>query len=70
MSEPTTPLTFGAVDGLGFAAAAGRLKSAEQSSRYLPTSLGPLLELLFLTAGGRLPSPIVSGGSPTTGPVR
>lgn len=61
MSEPTTLLTFGAVDGLGFAAAAGRLKSGEQSSRYLPTSLGPLLELLFLAAGGRLPSPIVSG---------
>lgn len=61
MSQPTTPLTFGEVDGLGFAAAAGRLKSAEQSSRYLPTSLGPLLELLFLAAGGRLPSHIVSG---------
>jgi hypothetical protein len=61
MSEPTIPLTFGEVDGLGFAAAAGRLKSGEQSSRYLPTSLGPLLELLLLAAGGRLPSPIVSG---------
>jgi hypothetical protein len=57
MSQPTTPLTFGAVDGLGFAAAAGRLKSTDKSPRYLPTSLGPLLELLYLAAGGRLPSP-------------
>lgn len=60
MKRSTTPLTFGAVDGLGFAAAAGRLKSAEQSPRYLPTSLGPLLELLYLAAGGRLPSPVGS----------
>lgn len=55
------PLTFGAVDGLAFAAAAGRLESAKQDMRYLPTSLGPLIELLYLAAGGRLPSPIRSG---------
>jgi hypothetical protein len=61
MKRSTTPLTFGAVDGLGFAAAAGRLKSTEQNPRYLPTSLGPLLELLYLAAGGRLPSPVGSG---------
>lgn len=60
MSEPATSLTFGAVDGLGFAAAAGRLKSAQRSPRYLPTSLGPLIELLYLVAGGRLPSSVAS----------
>jgi hypothetical protein len=58
MKKSTTPLTFGAVDGLAFAAAAGRLKSTDQGPRYLPTSLGPLLELLYLAAGGRLPSPV------------
>jgi hypothetical protein len=53
------PLTFAAVDGLGFAAASGRL--TEQTTQYIPTSLGPLLELLCLTAGGRLPSPAGRG---------
>jgi hypothetical protein len=61
MKIPPTPLTFGAVDGLGFAASAGRLKNATQNTRYLPTSLGPLLELLNLIAGGRLPSPCGDG---------
>jgi hypothetical protein len=55
------PLTFGTVDGLAFAAAAGRLESAKQDTRYLPTSLGPLIELLHLAAGGRVPSPVRSG---------
>ena len=51
------PLTFAAVDGLGFAAASGRL-AVDQTARFVPSSLGPLLELLCLVAGGRLPSPI------------
>jgi hypothetical protein len=34
------PLTFAAVDGLGFAAAAGRLEAAKQTERYAPASLG------------------------------
>jgi hypothetical protein len=55
------PLTFAAVDGLGFAAAAGRLEAAKQTERYAPASLGPLLELLYLAAGGRLPSAVVGG---------
>ena len=55
------PLTFAAVDGLGFAAAAGRLEGAKQSERYAPASLGPLVELLHLAAGGRLPSPVAGG---------
>ena len=54
------PLTFAAVDGLGFAAASGRL-ALSQPARYLSASLGPLLELLCLIAGGRLPSPIAGG---------
>lgn len=52
------PLTFAAVDGLGFAAATGRLE-VNQTAQYVPASLGPLLELLCLVEGGRLPSPIV-----------
>jgi anti-sigma regulatory factor (Ser/Thr protein kinase) len=57
MKRPV-PLTFAAVDGLGFAAANGRL-AANQTTRYLPASLGPLLELLCLAVAGRVPSTIV-----------
>jgi hypothetical protein len=61
MSQPAQPLTFAAVDGLGFAAARGLLRAAQGSGPYLPRSLGPLLELLHLAGCGRLPLP--SGGS-------
>lgn len=55
MTEPAKPLTFSAVDGLAFAAAAGHLDGPQASCRYVPNELGPLLELLHLAAGGRLP---------------
>jgi hypothetical protein len=61
MSQPAQPLTFAAVDGLGFAAARGLLRAAQDSAPYAPTSLGPLLELLHLAGCGRLPLP--PGGS-------
>lgn len=61
MSQPAQPLTFAAVDGLGFAAARGLLRAAQDSAPYSPMSLGPLLELLHLAGCGRLPLP--SGGS-------
>jgi hypothetical protein len=61
MNVSARPLTFGAVDGLGFAADAGALDAAQQGAPYVPNSLGPLLELLYLAAGGRLPPP--PGGS-------
>jgi hypothetical protein len=51
------PLTFSAVDGLGFAAATGSLDAAHRSAPYAPHSLGPLLELLFIEARGQLPPP-------------
>lgn len=51
------PLTFSAVDGLGFAAATGSLEAAHQSAPYAPSSLGPLLELLSIEAMGQLPAP-------------
>ena len=51
-------LNFGAVDGLSFAAAAGRLGSGRVSIRFTPRHLGPLLEILHLAAGGRMPSPV------------
>lgn len=61
MSRPAQPLTFAAVDGLGFAAARGLLRAAQDSAPYCPTSLGPLFELLHLANCGRLPLP--SGGT-------
>ena len=54
---PPKPLTFSAVDGLGFAAANGSLHAAYTSAPYAPQSLGPLLELLCLAAEGKLPPP-------------
>lgn len=55
------PLTFRAVDGLGFAAATGTLQAAHRTSPYSPESLGPLLELLHMAADGQLPPP--AGGA-------
>jgi hypothetical protein len=61
MTVPPRPLTFSAVDGLGFAAASGNIDAAEQSGPYLPRDLGPFLELFHSVASGHLPSP--RGGS-------
>lgn len=62
MMESARPLTFSAVDGLAFAAARGVLDTPVAPPRpFAPTSLGPLLEFLHLTACGRLPP--LSGGS-------
>ena len=55
MTPAAKPLTFSAVDGLAFAAAAGHLDGPQASCQYVPNRLGPLLELLHLAAGGRLP---------------
>jgi hypothetical protein len=55
MSITARPLTFSAVDGLGFAAAEGRIEAARRSAPYVPDSLGPLLEFMYLSAGGRVP---------------
>jgi hypothetical protein len=55
------PLTFSVVDGLGFAAATRTLQAAYQTAPYSPESLGPLLELLYMAAGGHLPPP--AGGA-------
>ena len=52
----TPILSFGTVDDLGFAAVEGRLDIDQLRKRYVPSSLGPLIELLYLVAGGRLPS--------------
>lgn len=52
----TENLTFGVVDGLGFAAANGMLKEQEHTVAYIPRSLGPLFELLHLCASGQFPS--------------
>jgi hypothetical protein len=55
MTVPARQLTFSAVDGLGFAAARGELDAAQQTAPYVPNSLGPLLELMDIEAGGQLP---------------
>lgn len=56
MTRPSRPLTFTAVDGLGFAAARGML-AAQQNTPYVPVSIGPLFELLYLGDSGLLPDP-------------
>lgn len=48
-------LSFHEVDGLGFAATNGRADAARAHGSYTPTDLGPILELLQLAEGGRLP---------------
>ncbi len=48
-------LLFGDVDGLAFAVARGKLDEANLPTTYTPQQLGPLLELLQLSAGGRIP---------------
>ena len=57
MTSKRKQLLFRDVDGLAFAAAHGRLQDAQPSVTYVPNRLGPLLELMQLYAGGRLPHP-------------
>jgi hypothetical protein len=57
MTGQPKSLTFGAVDGLGFAVTSGRLDAAEKNAPYLASALGPLLELFDLASSGHLPSP-------------
>ena len=58
MNGQAKALSFSAVDGLGFAAADGLIKKGKPVAPYAPKTLGPLLELLHLAAGNRLPDPI------------
>lgn len=51
------PLSFDAVDGLGFAATTAQTDAARTLASYKPIGLGPLFELLHLAAAGRLPEP-------------
>lgn len=48
-------LSFNALDDLGFAAAAGQIDRAQQLASFAPARLGPLMELIQLSAGNRLP---------------
>lgn len=57
MTGARKQLLFGDVDGLAFAAARGKFEAAKLSTIYIPQRLGPLLELLHLSAGGRMPQP-------------
>ena len=57
MTAAQKQLLFGDVDGLAFAAARGKLDQANLPTTYTPQQLGPLLELLQLSASGRIPRP-------------
>ena len=57
VSNATKPLEFDDVDDLAFAAMRGRLGKAAAVPTYEARRLGPLVELLHLAAGGRLPNP-------------
>ena len=59
MTKIQRPLTFSAVDELGFAAAGGQLDVGHLPAVYVLTRLGPVVELLYLVKGGKLPYEIV-----------
>ncbi len=58
---PARKLTFAALDELAFASvnASARLRDIQPSS-LLPTSLGPLIELMFLASEGFLPKSAIN----------
>lgn len=56
MTIPPKQLLFTDVDGLAFAAANGGLADARVRETFEPKQIGPILELLHLRAGGRVPS--------------
>ena len=64
-------LLFSDVDGLAFAATHGKLEEVKLPAIYVPHRLGPLLELMQLFAGGRLPRPgkwlVLNGAAPLVG---
>lgn len=57
MTMTQKQLLFRDVDGLAFAAARGKFDHAKVPVTYVPRRLGPLLELLHLSAGRRMPLP-------------
>lgn len=57
MTTAQKQLLFGDVDGLAFAAARGKLDRTNLPVTYAWQQLGPLLELLQLSGGGRMPRP-------------
>lgn len=68
MTAVRKQLLFRDVDGLAFAAAHGNLEDTKLPATYVPHRLGPLLELMQLYAGGRLPRPrkwlVLDGAAP------
>ena len=55
MTMPLKQLLFSDVDGLAFAAVNGRIADTRAAGTFVPKQIGPLLELLHLKAGGRMP---------------
>jgi hypothetical protein len=60
MTPAIRPLTFAAVDELGFAAGRGLLDENHLLSGYAPRRLGPLLELISLADAGLLPATVLT----------
>ena len=57
MTTAQKQLLFDDLDGLAFAAAHGKFDRENLPTTYAVERLGPLLELLHLSAGGRMPPP-------------
>ena len=57
MTAAQKQLQFRDVDGLAFAAAHGKLDDTMLPETYVAHRLGPLLELMHLFTGGRIPRP-------------
>ena len=57
MTATQKQLQFRDVDGLAFAAAHGKLDDTMLRDTYVPHRLGPILELMQLSTGGRMPRP-------------
>jgi hypothetical protein len=70
MSAPPRPLTFNTVDEWAFGSARDALDLRRVPALYLPDRLGPLLELIYLVAGGFLPVAIVDGWLAANGTTR
>lgn len=60
-STPLYSLDFLSVDDIGFAGEKGRLRDGVVPRRFVASSLGPYIELLWLSQGRSIPSPINSG---------
>jgi len=57
MTVAQKTLQFNDVDAIAFSASRGKLRNSKDLGIYAPEKIGPLLELLQLHLGGRIPHP-------------